>query len=449
MKTMFRSVLLLSGSALFAACGGASGSTTEPARTAEGNTVTTSGGDAVSEAAHNAWQQALAFFNEHERSGWDGGSCDDAASKFEDANERQGNRFAEALYMAGLSHQRCNEREEALAFYNRALAVNEHFCKARVAIGVDQVAQNAGDAARQTFQRAIRDDIACTEGYVNLAMLQRATGQAAQLTEAIQNLRRALAVNSTYLPALNEMALIYYSQSNADPQRLDLAAVVCRQAQLINRDYAPIYNTWGLINMKKGNINEAIRLFSRAAELDRNNFEAQMNLGQITLSFRGYEDAQRSFARAVELQARNYDAHIGLGMALRGLNRLDEAQREYEAAQGIDGNRPEAFFNLAILAYSYRGGAIDQLRRAKEFFNQFLAKAGSNAAYADDVQDVRRRCEQRAGRRRRIASAQCRPGMLQNIDTQIEALTAMANMPQTPAAPATPPAAPPAAPPAH
>lgn len=444
------SFLTLSGLVLgLAACGGASGSTTETARTAEGRAVTTSSGDEVSEAAHNAWQEALTFFNQHETSGWESGSCHDAASKFEDAASAQNGRFPEALYMAGLSHARCNERDQALSFYNRALSVNEHFCKARVAIGVDQLGQNAADAARQTFQRAIRDDIACTEGYVNLAMIQRQSGVAAQVTEAIQNLRRALAVNSTYLPALNEMALIYYSQSDADPQRLDLAAVVCRQAQLINREYAPIYNTWGLINMKKGNINEAIRLFSRAAELDHSNFEANMNLGQITLSFRGYEDAQRSFSRAVELQARNYDAHIGLGMALRGLNRLDEAQHEYEAARDIDATRPEAFFNLGILTYSYRGGAIDQLRRAKEYFNEFLAKAASNPRYADNVTDVRRRCEQRTGRRRRLASAQCRPGILQNIDTAIEGLTAMANMPQTPAAPATPPATPPAAPAPH
>lgn len=443
MKTMMKSVTSFTAVALvLAGCGGTSGSTTEPARAADGNTVRTASGDAVSEAAHNAWQDGLAFFNQHETSGWDSGSCDTAASKFENAAEAQNGRFPEALYMAGLSHARCNERDEALSFYNRALSVNDHYCKARVAIGVDQLAQNATDAARQTFQRAIRDDIACTEGYVNVAMLQRQSGTAAQLTEAIQNLRRALAVNSTYLPALNEMALIYYSQSDADPQRLDLASVVCRQAQLINREYAPIYNTWGLINMKKGNINEAIRLFSRAAELDRGNFEANMNLGQITLSFRGYEDAQRSFARAVELQARNYDAHIGLGMALRGLNRLDEAQREYEAARDIDATRPEAFFNLGILTYSYRGGAIEHLRRAKEYFNEFLAKAASNPRYADNVQDVRRRCEQRTGRRRRLQSAQCRPGILQNIDTAIEALAAMANMPATPAAPATPPAAP-------
>ena len=45
----------------------------------------------------------------------------------------------------------------------------------------------------------------------------------------------------------NQMALLYLDQAADNPQLLDLAVVVCRQAQQINRDYAPIYNTWGLI----------------------------------------------------------------------------------------------------------------------------------------------------------------------------------------------------------
>jgi len=101
---------------------------------------------------------------------------------------------------------------------------------------------------------------------------------------------------------------------------LDLAEVVCRQAQLIDGNYAPIYNTWGLINVRQGNIIAGLAKFQRAFTLDANMFEAYMNFGELTLSFRGYEDAARAFERATQLQPTNYDAWLGLGAAQRGMN---------------------------------------------------------------------------------------------------------------------------------
>jgi Flp pilus assembly protein TadD len=135
----------------------------------------------------------------------------------------------------------------------------------------------------------------------------------------------------------------------------------------------------------------------------------------------------------VELKPNDYDAHIGLGVALRGLRQLPRAQAEYERAMEIDANRPEAYFNLGLLYQDYMSGSIDELERAKRFYNQFMSKAGNNARYAEAVENVRRRCRtQRQGRgnrrRRRRRSTDCRPGRLQNIDTALEALRAAAEM---------------------
>lgn len=434
---------------LLAACGGSSSpESTAPAVNAEGAVVTTAGGATVTEAAHNYWQEGLAFFQEHERSGWTPDACESSVRNFSRAAEAQGGRFAEALYMAGLSHARCGQANEARALYERTLSVNENFCKARVAIGVEQLTSNATQAAA-TFRQAIAGDRTCTEAYVNLASIMRTSGDAAQLAEAVSNLRKALTLDAQYMPAFNEMALVYYQQAATDSEKIDLAAIVCVQAIRINPAYAPIYNTMGLVQLRRGDLIEAVRAFGKAIELDDTIVEAHMNFGQITLGFRGYADAQRSFAKVIELESRNYDARIGLGAALRGLGRFDEAQAAYEAARDIDTNRPEAYYNLALLYQDYRGGSVEALRQAKGFFEQFLQKAASNSRYASSVEDVRRRCESRSGgNRRRLASAQCRPGRLQNIDTAIEAQAAMAQMqamqaaqqpPATPAAPAPAP----------
>lgn len=385
------------------------------------NVPRTATGDVVTAEAHNLWQVGLAAFAAREASGWNAEACDAVAEKFDDAAEAQGGRFPEALYMAGLAHSKCNEREKALDFYNRALSVNNKFCKARVMIGLDQIGQHQEAAAMTTFARAVADDAQCTEGYVNLAALQRSSGDAALVRDALNNLRRALAIDAQFLPAFNEMALLYIQEAERTPdeagQRLDLAAVVCRQAQQINRDYGPIYNTWGLIYVKKGNIIEAVRMFERAATLDNNNFEAWMNFGTMVAGFRGYEDAKRAFTRAVELSPRNYEAHLGLGAALRGLNQFDEAIAEYNKAKEIDPNRAEAYFNLALINHNYRGGAEAVLNEAKAQYQAFVTHAGANPRFAPVVADVTHRCPpERARRGRRRARSSCAPGFIQQIE---------------------------------
>lgn len=447
---------------LVSACGGgsaAAGSNTTPARTNDGQVVQTADGSAVSERAHNQWQDALTRFRQQETQGWNASSCDDIGGKFEAAADTQGGRFAEALYMAGLTHDRCGRGEQSLAFYNRALQANERYCQARVAVGLSQLAQGREAEAFTTFQRAIQANAQCTEGYVNLAILQRARG-GDQVREALNNLRRALAIDAQYLPAFNQMALLYFEQATSDPQRLDLAEVVCSAATRINGNYAPIYNTWGLINDRQGNIIGALAKFERAFTLDNSIFEAHMNFGRITVKFRGYQDAKRAFERAVALRPRDYDAHIGLGIALRGLGQVQEAKAQYEAAREIDANRPEAYFNLGVLYQDYMQGEPAELQQALQYYDQFIARAGSNAAFADTVQDLRRQCAvQTGGSTRRRGRATCRPGRQQNIRTALEVgeqmrqLQQMQNQQQpAPAAPApTPPtsaAPPPEAPPA-
>jgi tetratricopeptide (TPR) repeat protein len=413
-----------------AACGGGSASSNG---NGNGDGVRTANGTNVSEEAHAAWAEAVALFQRLDGQGWNEARCSQASDAFEGANDAQGGRFTEAIYMMGLIAERCGNADGAREHYNQALAVNERYCKARSAIGVGQLNAGQAGAAEQTFTRAIRDDNQCTEAYVNLAAIQRQRG-GEQTREALNNLRRALAIESDYLPAFNQMALLYLdlAQGQNNTQMLDLAGVVCRQAQLINRDYAPIYNTWGLVNLRKDNLIEALSLFERARTLDPKMFEAHMNFGSITIAFRGYDDARTAFARAVELRPNSYDAHIGLGAALRGLRQLPQAQAEYERAIEIDANRPEAYFNLGIIFQDYMSGSVEDLNRAKGYYDQFIQRARSGSAFATVVEDVQRRCQQQqqqsGNRRRRRRSTDCRPGRLQNIEVAIDALRAMAEM---------------------
>jgi len=474
-------LLALAGAALGAGCGG--GSSSEGGGGSTGGTtaggeeaVVTAGGTELTAEAENHWEEALTAYNAARTEGWTEAECGDVVSRFERANSSQGGRFTEALFMIGRTHDDCGHADRASEFYGRALEVNDHFCGARVARGNELYRAGNVAGARAEYERAVRDDTRCTEGYTNLAIIQRRTP--AEAADALQNLRRALAIDSSFLPAFNQMALLYYDQAvrrgggsgtgvaggvaavsgsgsdddasererrrrreaataGSDRQMLDLAEVVCRQAQLIDGNYAPIYNTWGLINVRQGNIIDALAKFQRAFALDGNFFEAYMNFGELTLSFRGYDDAAAAFTRATELRPNTYDAWLGLGAARRGLNNADEAQAAYERAIAIDAARPEAYYNIGLLWQDYRDGTEPTLNRATGFYNQFVERATGRAEYAASLETVTRRCEivregdararARARRRSRRGGA-CAMGRLQQIEEAIQTLHDIAEM---------------------
>ena len=390
---------------------------TDIARTAGGEAITTADGSAVSKKAHNRWESALKDFDRNEESGWTPAKCASSSKDFEKAAAAQGGGFAEAQYMAGLALERCGD-SGAKKHYETALKVDPKFCKARVVLALEDLERGKTSQAKSEFERAIKDDPQCTSGYTNLAIVQRAQGQDA---EALKNLRRALAIESDYLAAFNQMALLHYdSGRRGNPAELDLAEVVCRQAQMIDADYAPIYNTWGLIKVYKGDVISALRFFQKAITLDPDLFEAQMNFGEVTISFRGYEDGREAFEHAVALQPDNYDAVIGLGTALRGLERFQEAQAQYESAQKLDPNRPEAYFNLGVLYQDYMSGSVADLKKAKQYFTDFVRKAGNRPEFRSSVADVTNRCGQKPSKKR--GAPKCRPGRMQNINISIEAM---------------------------
>jgi tetratricopeptide (TPR) repeat protein len=432
--------------ALLAACGGGGGG--EPAAPAvdpaTGDVIRTSSGGEVSEAAMNYWNDGERMFAEAEEQGWTPERCSGAREQFREANRQNGGTFVEAIYMQGVVAERCGEPAEAQRFYTEALGNDESFCRARVGIGVQALREGNTQPARAAFERAIRDDPRCTSAYVNLAIIQRAEGTEESRREALGNLRRALAIESDYLPAFNQLALLYYDLAEGNRDMLDLAGVVCRQAQLIDEDYAPIYNTWGLIKVRQEDIVAALRLFQRSFVLDDSIYEAYMNFGALTLSYRGYEDARQAFTRATELRPDSYDATIGLGAALRGLARIDEAQAAYERAREMDATRPESYFNLGLIYQSYKDGSVASLRRAQELYREFAQRAGTDEAYARQLEDVNRTCrrlpqrvvERRRRHARRTGNRQslspyaddCRPGRIQAIDDAIELMAEMEQM---------------------
>ena len=262
--------------------------------------------------------------------------------------------------------------------------------------------RGSAEEQRRAVETLIARGTQCADAYAWLGALQRRAGE---YDEAARNLRRALSIRSDDADVLVELALVHYARDEHE-----LARLATHHAIQLDPRHAPAHNLLGLLALKRGDVNEAIRLFERASELDRQLVEGWMNLGQVSLSVRGYEAAEQAFERVVALDGDSYDAHIGLGVARRGLGNLDGAEASYRRAIAIADERPEAHFNLGVLYQDHRATTPDTLLAAHGHFDAYLERAPDDATR----ENVTRRC---TGRRA------CRPGRLQLLEQVADVLT--------------------------
>jgi tetratricopeptide (TPR) repeat protein len=442
MTRIFSSAVLLSVIAL-TGCGG--GATTVGGKAVlsanERSGFQTSTGDQVHKEAAKSFDDAIKSFVAHDKSfDWNEGSCKEVAAMFAKASDVQQSAtrraFPSALYNAGLSYQRCELQADAQQQFQAALTADHNFHRAATQLALYEYQKNQNlDSTIDKLNQIIHDaKFQNADALVGVAALQmeRQSDQSDSdgkndLERAVKNIQRALAIDDTFMPAFNQLAIYYLEQAKAkagkksgrkaglvvsgaagkgvDQQMLDLAALVAAQGVTKNPKYASIYNTAGLIQVEQRNYNGAVKSFKRARELDPKFFEAHMNYGAVNLSFRGFKEADAAYRDALKLKPKEYEAHLGLALALRGAiddsnfdKNVSAAQAELDECKKIDADRPETYYNEAILTQEYRAkgsqeAAVPMLEKAADIYKTFINKASGNDQFAGAVKRAKERSQ--------------------------------------------------------
>ena len=308
--------------------------------------------------------------------------CKSLASSFEGVARSHKMLAAQALFNAGTLLDQCGDEKGAEDRYKSALDANPAYGPALSNLGELYYRRGNPTTAKMWFEKAIQaDPTHIAPAYNNLAVIlynqARETGDKALLTEAVSKLRRALAIDAYSMVAYNMLALIYYTTAENDRSKLALAELVCKQGKDTDDKYAPIYNTQGLIQLRKKNVTGALKEFEKAVELDPRYVEAHLNIGAIGLSSRQYDKAELSFRAVLKLQPNNVDATIGLGVALRGQRKFDEAEQMYKKAAELDPKNCAVPYDLGVLYQDYKTSADNaNLKDAQKFYNQFVSCGG-------------------------------------------------------------------------
>jgi Tfp pilus assembly protein PilF len=305
------------------------------------------------------------------------GECKGLAANFSRISESA--LAAQAHFNAGSILESCGYDKDAESEYQAALSANPAYGPAMANLGGLYFKQNNPTTAKSWFEKAIEADAAhAGAAFANLGAILyqqgKQTGDRATYQQAISNLRRALAIDAYDIKAYSILALVYYTIAENDKSKLDLAQLVCRQAQELEsgKDYPPIYNTLGLIQLRKKNPSMALKQFEQAVALDPKYIDAHLNIGAIGLSTRQYEKAAQSFAAVLKLDPKSFDATIGMGVATRGLKKIDEAESWYKKASELDPKNCAVQYNLGVLYQDYKSDPANaNMNTAKDLFSKY------------------------------------------------------------------------------
>lgn len=372
-----------------------------------------------------AFEQALSEFAALDARGeFKAADCQRLAKAFLEADresiDRGGRPLVDARYDAGLSYQRCGLHSEARAAFESALSADSRHGPSRAEVALDDFARKGSiDEAIATLEDVVRASrFLDTSTLVKLAALRlqryRIVPNEAELEIAQKDIQRALAIDDRFMPAYNQLALFHLQrarqalgkanessmslasevEAGQRTQALDMAALVASQGLEKNPRYAPLHNTAGLVAVELGDLRQAIESFDRARSLSPSLLEATHNYAAVSLLTRSFERAESAYRATLSRSPKDYEALVGLALALRGQAkgpgdeiRLAAAEKTLDRAMALAPERPEAYFNRALLTSEFRakstedGTSLTMLKRAYCELGRFMQRARNKEQY--------------------------------------------------------------------
>jgi len=226
--------------------------------------------------------------------------------------------------------------------------------KAYLLVGDVYYSSGEYDAAMIAFRRALEKE---PDNVYALYGLGRTQLRMLQFSAAIENLKKAIALDSKFVPAYVALAQAYtdrytYAEDKASAATfLDQALLILDDAKRIDPDYYPIYNQRGLIYQYKGDLKKAEAAFKKALELEPNDPVVHYNLAQVYLSQGKLDEALEMLERGVALDPESAQLQLLYGKALAVKGELAKAEEAFKKGTQLDPLNAGAWLSLGQVYY--------------------------------------------------------------------------------------------------
>lgn len=225
---------------------------------------------------------------------------------------------------------RVNRNPDAIAAFNRAIALQPDFYQAYYARGLSFNAQSkyqqAFDSVKKATEINPRFYQAWKEKAANLFMLGR-------YSEALADIDRAIALEP------NDFVLYWYRTGLLSQlERYIDARAASTKAISLEPDNAMVYSFRGMVFALSNKQNLAIADFNRALQINSENADAYAMRGLIYFDLQQYERATVDFKRALEIDPNNANAYDGRGRVHFFSSKFNEALADFTKAIELNPN---------------------------------------------------------------------------------------------------------------
>jgi tetratricopeptide (TPR) repeat protein len=241
-------------------------------------------------------------------------------------------------------------------------------------LGVALAGQGRLAEAVAEYQRtlAIKPDYATAHNNLGLALAAQG-----RLAEAVPHYERALELQPDFAEAQNNLGGALTAQG-----RLAEAVPHYERALQLQPDFAEACYNLGNTLARQGRLADAVEQFERALRLKPDDFKARYNLGNALAKQGELAEAIQQFEWALRLAPGFAEAHNNLGNALTAQGRRAEAIQQFEQAIQLKPDFAEAHCNLAgaLAREGKLPAAIQQLQQAMN-----LATAQNQTSMAEAI----------------------------------------------------------------
>jgi eukaryotic-like serine/threonine-protein kinase len=207
----------------------------------------------------------------------------------------------------------------------------------------------------------------------------------AAVESAIENFRRAIALDPNYASAYAGLGEAYWDKYRVDKQEkyVPKARDACQHALSLSNDLAAGHVCLGNMLVAAGKYESASSEFSRALVAEPTYDDAYRGLASTYEQMGRLQDAEQTYHHAIELRPHYWAGYSWLGSFFASHGRYQEAVEQFEHAAAVSPDNSSIYHGLGGV-YIYMGrydDAVHALQRAISLRPSFQAYANLGQAY--------------------------------------------------------------------
>src|SRR6056297_506771 len=174
-----------------------------------------------------------------------------------------------------------------------------------------------------------------------------------EIDAAIVQFKRALEEDPDFARAYAGLsdAYLYLYRRTSNSDWIQPAVENIEKAIEITDQYSPIFTTYGLLLIEKGEYYDALDMFKRALEIDPANFEAYRGRARAFLAQQRTSEAEATYRKAIEMKPDYWAGYAELGVFYYSNGRFEDAAQQFEIVTDLTPNNAGAFRNLGGIYY--------------------------------------------------------------------------------------------------